>query len=336
MKKVACLLALALLCLAIQGNAKTTTATSSGNWTAAIWDNGSPAPGDVINIPLGIIVDISSATGNVNLRTGGVTTINVIGTLRLSNLTSFLLDNGDNVNVSSTGTISNGSIGGGFISFGDPVSSFISVSLAGVISSVGGYLGTSPLLGPITVSNGVLPITLTSFEAVVSNNQVNFKWITASELNNSHFILERFDASDNFYEITTVPGAGTTNEMSTYEVSDFSPLPGKNYYRLKQTDFDGRFTYSDVVMVEFFGTVDRLSVYPNPLSSGPIKIDLKNAAPEGTVAIQILDSKGIEVFKTDYLVDKVGFATGSVEENLLKPGIYYVKAGEYSKKLIVE
>lgn len=336
MKKVFLILALALGS-AFPVHAKTTTATVSGNWAGAIWDNGAPASADIINIPAGIIVDVYT---NSVLKGAGITTLNIAGTLRMFDLAALRLDagDGDAVNVLSGGTISNGNVLGGLVTFGNPVLYLpvISVSVLGVISSLEGYLGASPLAGPISMTSGVLPIELISFDATVTANQVNFKWVTASEFNNSHFTIERFDASDKFFEVTTLPGNGTTNQTTIYEASDFSPVTGKNYYRLKQTDFDGQFSYSDIVMVEFTGVIDQLSVYPNPLASEELTIDVRDLKPEDVVRVQIIDSKGVEVFQAVYNTSKVGFARGLVNSNLLQPGIYYVKAGAHARKLVVE
>lgn len=336
MRKVFSLIALALGTVHPM-YAKTTTAIASGNWAGAIWDNGAPASADIINIPAGIIVDLYT---NAVLKGGGTTTLNIAGTLRMFDLAALRLDGGDGdaVNVLSGGTISNGNVLGGLVTFGNPIFYFpiISVSLVGVISSLEGYIGPSPLAGPISMTSGVLPIELISFDASVATNQVNFKWVTASELNNDFFTLERFDDSDRFHAITTLPGKGTTNEMSIYEAVDNCPQLGKNYYRLKQTDFDGTYSYSDVVMVEFSGMLEPLAVYPNPLFNEPLTIDLKNALPEGLSTIQIIDSRGVEAFRTLLPVDPTGFARETLDANFLTPGIYYVRVGEFSQKLVVQ
>lgn len=336
MKKVVLLLS-SMLSVCFYVHAKTTTAIASGNWAGAIWDNGAPASADIINIPAGIIVDVYT---NTVLKGAGTTTVNIAGTLRMFDLAALRLDGGDGdvVNVLSGGTISNGNAFGGLVTFGNPIFYFpiISISLVGVVSSLEGYLGTSPLAGPISMTSGVLPIELISFDATATTNQVNFNWVTASEFNNSYFTLERFNSADRFDEISVVPGKGTTNELSTYEAIDHVPLAGKNYYRLKQTDFDGSFSYSDVIMVEFSGTLDRLSVYPNPVTSGKVTLDVKHADPDQPVLIQVLNSQGAEIYRELGKPNHLGFLRSTIDTETYATGMYYVRAGKDVKKLVKE
>ncbi|MBK8051959.1 MAG: T9SS type A sorting domain-containing protein [Saprospiraceae bacterium] len=96
--------------------------------------------------------------------------------------------------------------------------------------------------GPITV----LPIELKSFEIKNNANAVNMLWVTASETNNDFFTLQRSADAVHFENIAIIEGAGNSSTEIYYSFTDVSPLRGTNYYRIKQTDFDGKFSYSDV------------------------------------------------------------------------------------------
>ncbi|MEZ4210724.1 MAG: hypothetical protein R3B39_00260 [Candidatus Paceibacterota bacterium] len=115
-----------------------------------------------------------------------------------------------------------------------------------------------------------LPIELISFTGEKFEQDVRLRWKTASEQDNEHFTLFRSrDAIDatSWEEIGRVPGAGTSQSPIDYEYVDESPNIGTNYYLLRQTDFDGTFTSSNIVAVEFLASKD-FSVFPNPTSRG--------------------------------------------------------------------
>ncbi len=109
-----------------------------------------------------------------------------------------------------------------------------------------------------------LPIDLLSFDAKAEGNSVvRLNWKTASEINNDFFTIERSVDARNWTEVLHKKGAGNSREILSYEAFDEDPLAGRSYYRLKQTDFDGSFDYSDIVTV-FLEEDDRPLIYPNP------------------------------------------------------------------------
>lgn len=114
-----------------------------------------------------------------------------------------------------------------------------------------------------TVDSAV-PIELLDFVATATRDgRIKLQWTTATEINNDFFSVERAATPEiEFSKILQVSGAGTTTVKNYYEEMDEKPYPGINYYRLKQTDFDGTFTYSKIVSAE----VEKVtSVYPNPV-----------------------------------------------------------------------
>ncbi len=94
-----------------------------------------------------------------------------------------------------------------------------------------------------------LPIELVSFTAFHVNNAIELQWITASESDNDYFTLERSEDGVSFEIISHEQGAGTTDEMQHYSYTDYAEVAGVYYYRLKQTDYDGTTTYSEVISV---------------------------------------------------------------------------------------
>ncbi len=110
-----------------------------------------------------------------------------------------------------------------------------------------------------------LPIDLLAFVGKNHEGKTHLNWITASEINNSHFIIERSTNGAHFEEIGKVEGNGTTLDISHYTFVDDNPTAGENYYRLRQYDFDNTNELSNIVFVEFDSP--RANIYPNPASN---------------------------------------------------------------------
>ena len=109
---------------------------------------------------------------------------------------------------------------------------------------------------------GPLPIELLTFTAKNVRDEVELSWTTASELNNNYFLLERSADGRSFEYIATMSGNGTTLQQSNYHFMDTKPEFGINYYRLKQVDYDGKFTYSDIVNTQIVDNKE-VRVYPS-------------------------------------------------------------------------
>ncbi len=103
----------------------------------------------------------------------------------------------------------------------------------------------------LAANTSPLPIKLLSFSAKPNGDQVDLEWSTATEINNDYFTIERSYDGIEFSGLLTEKGAGNSNVVLNYSAIDTHPLPGISYYRLKQTDFDDQFSYSNVVAVKF-------------------------------------------------------------------------------------
>ena len=124
----------------------------------------------------------------------------------------------------------------------------------------------------------ILPVSLKSFTAVKADKQVQLTWITASEQNNLGFDVERSANGTDFITIGFVNGNGTTTQENTYYFTDPSPLAGKNYYRLKQIDIDGKPTYTEIRSVEMDKVGQRVTLFPNPSRSSITIRNIKNGS----------------------------------------------------------
>ncbi|MCE3227880.1 MAG: hypothetical protein K0S32_2431 [Bacteroidetes bacterium] len=117
-----------------------------------------------------------------------------------------------------------------------------------------------------------LPIHLVSFTGEHKNGKNIIRWVTGSEKNNDHFLLERSEDGINFKEIKKIKGAGDNASKKNYEETDEAFPPGIVYYRLRQNDHDGRYTYSDIITLTDFTVREPIRFYPNPAGT---KIYLK-------------------------------------------------------------
>lgn len=182
-----------------------------------------------------------------------------------------------------------------------------------------------------TDSSIPLPIELLSFNAVPEKAEVRLAWSTASELNNDFFTVQRSQDAEQWQDVINVKGAGNSNQRIDYETTDGLPFTGVSYYRLKQTDLDGQYSYSSVRRVEI-AELFQLKVYPNP-SAGKFTISTGFALqPEN---IKLYNSIGQEMPIT---LDKSSGST-ILDTNIPK-GIYilHVVRGywQQSVRLVIE
>ena len=150
--------------------------------------------------------------------------------------------------------------------------------------------------------NGALSVDLLSFDASCDgNNTVKLQWATASETNNDYFAVERTTDGINYEEIARVDGAGNSSATLNYEfidneVSGIKYKVSSIYYRIKQTDFDGKFEYFNPVAV---GSCTAFSVFPNP-AQNELGIQIFSGGNENIV-IEVFDVVGKKISSQSYL-----------------------------------
>ncbi|MBL7847400.1 MAG: T9SS type A sorting domain-containing protein [Cyclobacteriaceae bacterium] len=149
----------------------------------------------------------------------------------------------------------------------------------------------------ITDSSVPLPIELLSFTATVKNGMVELNWVTETEMNNDHFIVQRTSSGEDFEDVAKIKGKGTTTQRQRYSAIDAVPMPGRIYYRLKQTDFDGTTAYSKLVSVDVPDSFFR-TVYPNPSTGAELNVALSLGDIGKKAGIHIVDVTGKEVYQS--------------------------------------
>jgi hypothetical protein len=237
--------------------------TSLGNDKFMIWghDNGVQQNIETTDIPVGVGARFDRVWRVSEVRTNGAGTnvgavdmrwdLSSFGSVTASNLRLLIDTDNDGLFIDETPISGATAIGGDVFQF----------------SSVpGGVTGirNNRRFTLATISTNTLPIDLLNFNATPTGNGfVKLDWQTVSEINNDYFTIERSTNGIDWEELTRVEGAGNSNLLLNYFSIDELPYKGLSYYRLRQTDFDGKFSYSNVVFMNN-KTANSISIYPNP------------------------------------------------------------------------
>lgn len=168
-------------------------------------------------------------------------------------------------------------------------------SLSGLTLCKAVSAGTTIIVNPV-----VLPLNLLEFKGKKQDASIILDWTTASEIRVNRFEIERQIDGNTFEKIGTVMAAGNSSSIRSYTFTDYNPVKGFNYYRLKMIDDDGRFSYSKQVV--FMGdAVDKISIKkirPNPFTD-LINIELYQPQPQ-MMTIQLIDLTGRVIVARGY------------------------------------
>lgn len=189
----------------------------------------------------------------------------------------------------------------------------------------------------VPFDNSILAVNFTSFKALLINRQVQLTWQTTNEINNTGFDIERSNDNMQFSKLAFEPAVNKNQQVNNYSFVDNNPFDGDNFYRLKQIDNDGKFTYSIINKIEL-REASSLQIYPNPaVTQANIQFQLSH--PSHTIIV-MYDINGREVKAILNTNLEQGVHTLSVSTTNLTKGIYFIKLstdkGTESRKLIVE
>jgi hypothetical protein len=320
--RIGCLLALLISGVnAIAQCSGTATSNASGNWTGSIWtySGGATTPGNACTV-------LISAGNTVTVSNNQVTTasVEVRGILVLDSQLRLGTSGscGQSLRIFGSGQLQGNGASDRLIICGQTVVTGQPSPPAGAISwPVDGGFTASDLGGEGFGfgETGVLPVELLSF--YVEQQSKDFAlmhWSTASQLNFSHFEIERSPDAAAWSVLHTIEGEGTTNELLTYSYIDAQPLLGKNYYRLRMVDLDQTFEYSPIELVEVAGD-RRISLSPNPAADGKTTYHLNFVPQAGTITLY--DLTGMELYKAR----AIGGSDEIVLPSTITAGTYFVR-----------
>lgn len=181
----------------------------------------------------------------------------------------------------------------------------------------------------LALMSSPLPIVLASFSVWALGNRVEMEWETMSEINNDFFLIQKSNNGLDWTNVKRVEGQGNSNVSVKYIEQDPFPYKGVSYYRLKQVDFDGKYSYSDIEAVHVSSQKNGIIISPNPsgdyisvsrLSGGLSDLTIYNSS--GTLVNDHLDI----VMESDDLV--------KVRISKLEKGVYLLKSKEISEVFI--
>jgi len=112
----------------------------------------------------------------------------------------------------------------------------------------------------------ILPVTTVSFSGDLLDREAHLRWVTVSEFDNDYFVLEQAVNDDNFVQIATIDGVGTTTETTEYSYIDLQVAEGDNYYQLTQVDNDGTKHSIGIIALNYTSVISDLRIVPNPAS----------------------------------------------------------------------
>ena len=211
---------------------------------------------------------------------------------------------------------------------------------AGTVATNSAISNFSPFTFGSRAQGGInpLPVELLDFDAVLNNDKVDLMWVTASEINNDFFTVERSKNGIDFEALMQVDGAGTSSQTLYYNKTDVYPLNGISYYRLVQTDFNGDFTYSNVVAINNINEIHEIGVFPNPVNGTMVNIEL-NGFNQANVQLGIQDIQGKVYYSSNHFVEADDCVVPLLLDVKLAAGMYIVLVispnQRFTEKLIV-
>jgi hypothetical protein len=180
-------------------------------------------------------------------------------------------------------------------------------------------------IGGQNYMTGTLAVSLQDFRAVQSENSVELHWETVSEQSNDFFTIERSADAIDYAEVAKIgSGAvnGNSNSQLDYNYTDMAPLDGMNYYRLRQTDTDGKMkVYAPVSLWFQKEKNDFFTLFPNP-GNGIFTLNYNGVGNNQTISIAVIDLQGNKVYERSQRIDDAG---GSIDVNPPEPlnsGVY--------------
>lgn len=192
-----------------------------------------------------------------------------------------------------------------------------------------------------------LPVELASFTASVSGNNVSLNWMTATEINNSGYEVQRrvfspqSSVNNSEYEVIGfIEGQGTSTKVNRYSFTDKGLTPGTYQYRIKQIDFDGTFKYYSLAETIEIGMPNELELsqnYPNPFNPST-KISWQSPVSSHQI-LKVFDVLGREVATLVNEFKDAGYHEVEFNAAGLLSGVYFyrLQAGDYveTKKMIL-
>jgi hypothetical protein len=173
---------------------------------------------------------------------------------------------------------------------------------------------------------GPLPIVLTSWGAEIIGSSASLEWTVESQVNNDFYTLHKSLDAEQWEEVARIPGAGTVNQTMHYQIFDENPYVGQSYYRLMQTDYDGRFEIFNMVGV-FWDKPIALSINPNPVEE-VLTLYLSETL-RGVTHVTIFNTRGQRIYGKSFVGN---WRVLELDVNEYKKGYYLLDVDHNHRK----
>lgn len=193
-----------------------------------------------------------------------------------------------------------------------------------IFSNCGDINNNQTASGTIFVQ-GTLPVDLVNFEANRIEDKVKLNWSTASEEQNEYFEVLRSRNLEDWHIVGVVPGAGTTSVQQDYSLVDENPMAGDNYYQLRQVDYNGDDSFSEIVHLRFEGGDGyKIEMYPNPFRD---LLQIRNLDVNNIKKARIIDVKGS-------LISEVMLQEPFIHSEFLENGLYFIQVLDSEERIV--
>lgn len=192
----------------------------------------------------------------------------------------------------------------------------------------------SPFTFGSTGINNPLPVELVSFKGEGRERENVLTWITASEKDNSHFEVEKSTDGQSFEKIGEVKGDGNSYKTISYTFSDYQLQTAASYYRLKQVDFDGKFEYSNIIMINNTFLKSEIQLYPNPAERSTQYVTLDLSSSKTKQAEIVIRNINGQIMNTIRISDPFELGKEELKIEGMATGIYLVEISMGKEKII--
>ncbi len=295
-----------MLLLVVLGYSQTTFRTAqSGNYTSAsTWQGGGAgAPATSGNCNCKIVIeaghtltlDADISLNNANIILDGANSKLTFG----NNFVLTLTGTNSSIDIqSSLASITRGNVNNKIFLGGQEIYNGSFKFQSTTNGTVQGPASASAARANPAFQNGTLPVKLIEFKVISNATEVTLSWKTATEINSSHFDIERSSDGKIWSSQGTVKAAGNIGVDQSYSFSDESPNSGANHYRLKIVDNDGKFEYSAIRSVNFTSSALNVVAGPNPAYSF---LNISVSAPGNEpYRLRLINRSGQVVFDQKY------------------------------------
>lgn len=181
------------------------------------------------------------------------------------------------------------------------------------------------------------PAGLSNFEAISDGKKVYVNWTIANEKNFDYFTIEKSKDGIRFETSVLIKGAGISSTIIDYSEIDYNPLPGISYYRIKQTDYFGQVSYSEISTVNYLFSSNATII---PFTKKDFENSDFKEIQEREILVVLRDSKGDEFFSKVFVTPDKELIYATDKKNTLSQGTYVVMASSYNRlycqKLIIK